>query len=127
MSNQDNSGSDGGHHDTETETQVGSSLEGTTEVGTRSPAPTLSMVPSEGTQSVDSDESWGNTGPGPWDDENVSDGENSRREVRAAISRTEVENPGLLETVISSGDRAQAKRARPSTGDEEDEGGEGRN
>ncbi|KAE9961415.1 hypothetical protein BLS_002151 [Venturia inaequalis] len=94
MSNQTDSGPD--RDDERSETLDGSTL-----------------VP---TESTDSDASWGNTGPAPWDN-----GSDPQIRVAEGLANTANEDPELFRQVISSGDRARAARALPDAGDEEDE------
>jgi hypothetical protein len=79
------------------------------------------LVGSGSTES-DSDQSFGNTGLLPWEEDAADDNDQIAIGAADAIAQSATENPELYNHVISSGERAKADRERPVDAEEQSEG-----
>ena len=81
--------------------QGGSELDGSTLVGSESASAESS-----------SDQSWGNTGPLPGEEDAPDDTAQAAIEAAQSIAQSAQEDPAMYNHVISSGERAKASRER---------------
>jgi hypothetical protein len=80
------------------------------------------LVGSESAPESDSDQSFGNTGLLPGEEDAPDDNAQNAIDAADAIAQSATENPQLYNHVISSGERAKADRERPVDAEEQSEG-----